>query len=73
MLHKQKEVIYLCTSVGNLDGTIDLSDHARTFEDEDLALEYAKEQTDEYGDRTYIYECKPIIKVDKGKIRIARL
>ena len=73
MKHKQRRVIFFSCSVGNLDGTIEIEEDIQTFDNEEKALNNAKEITEEYGMRTYVYKCVPIIKVDRGKIRITKL
>ena len=73
MIHEQKQIIYLPTSVGYLNGTIQIEDDIKTFDSEDEAIESAKETTSEYGIRTYVYKVTPIIQVDVGKIRVTKL
>jgi len=74
MKHKQNTDIYLITSIGNLDKTVDLDDESpTTFDTLDKAVEEAKKVTEEYGLRTYVYKCSPVIRVDRGKIRISKI
>ena len=73
MKHKQGSIIYFTCGVGNLDHTIDVEEDIQTFNTEEKALNNAKEITSEYGMRTYVYKCYPIIKVDRGKLRITKL
>jgi len=72
--HKQRETVYIITSIGNLDDTVDFEDQAPlTFDRLEDALDEAKETTREYGLRSYVYECTPIRQVDRGKIRVTKL
>ena len=74
MKHKQNKAIYLVYSIGNLDGTVDFEDDVcPTFDEEVDALKKAKEDTTEYGMRTYVYKCIPIFRIDLGKLRITKL
>ena len=74
MKHKQGEEIFITIQIGNLDNTFEFDDDVpRTFDTEEKAINNAKEITEEYGMRMYVYKCTPIIKVDKGKIRITKL
>lgn len=74
MKHKQNKVIFLLSSIGNLDGSVDFEDEApQTFNTEEDALNAAKESTKENGMRTYIYKCIPVYRVDRGKIRVTKL
>ena len=73
MKHNQKQKIYLCTGIGNLDRTVDFEDQFKTFDDPDEALAYAKEETLEYKMRYYVYECTPIIQVDSHGVCVTKL
>jgi len=70
---KQGQTVYLMTSVGNLDDTIEIEEDVKTYQYQEKALVDAKQMTEEYGCRTYVYRCVPIIRVDKGKIRVTTL
>ena len=74
MKHKQNKAIYLVSNVGNLDNTVDFEDDSpRTYDDPGEALEAAKEDVEEYGMVTYVYECVPVYRVSRGKIRVQKL
>lgn len=74
MKHRQNEIIFLTTSIGNIDESVDFGDEdPATFKKVEDALSSAKEMTGEYGLRTYIYKCVPIFRVDRGKIRVTKL
>ena len=74
MKHKQRQVFYLATTIGNLDELVDLADEENpTFAKPEKALSFAKEQVGEYGMRMYIYKCIPIKQIDRGRIRVTRL
>lgn len=74
MKHEQGDDIYLVSSVGNLDGTIDLDDESpRTFESAKEALAEAKDIVREYAMPTYVYRCTPIYRVESGKPRVTKI
>jgi hypothetical protein len=74
MRHKQNTPIYLVTSIGNIDNSVDLSDEApQTFDSKEKALKQAKEITDEYGLRAYVYKCVPILMVNRGKLTVTKI
>jgi DNA primase len=74
MKHKQNTDIYLITSIGNLDKTVDLDDESpTTFDTLDEAVEEAKKVTEEYGLVSYVYKCKPVIRINRGKIKVTKL
>jgi len=74
MKHKQKEKFFLTTSIGNLDNLVDLEDDCiPTFDKAEDALNEAKETVNEYGLRTYVYKCIPVLRVDRGNIRVTKL
>ena len=74
MKHKQNGTIYLVHNIGNADDTVEFQDEVcPTFDDEVEALKEAKENTTEYGMRTYVYKCIPILRVDRGKLRVTKL
>jgi hypothetical protein len=72
--HKQNKTIYLINSIGNLDNSVDLEDESpQTFDNVDDALNAAKDVTKEYGLRTYVYKCVPILRTDRGKLVVTKL
>ena len=74
MRHKQNKPIFLISSIGNLDNSVDFEDTApQTYDTEEDALAAAKDETEEYGMRTYVYKCVPIYRIDKGRIRITKI
>lgn len=74
MKHKQNKIVYLVTSIGNLDETVDFEDEVpKTFDTENEALEEAKQEAEEYGLRNYVYKCIPILRVDRGALRISKV
>ena len=74
MKHKQNKPIFLISSIGNLDNSVDFEDTApRTYDNPEDALAAAKEDVEEYGMRTYVYKCVPIYRVDKDKIRVTKI
>ena len=74
MKHKQKATIFLISSIGNLDGSVDLSEESpTTFDNLDDAIDAAKEAVKEYGMRTFVYECRPLVRIDRGKLRVPNL
>ena len=74
MKHKQKQPFFLVTEIGNTDGSVDLSwESPNTFDSVETALVEAKDQTSEYGMRTYIYKCVPIYQINRGRLRIKKL
>ena len=74
MKHKQGSAIFLNSSIGNLDGLVDFSDeNPETFDTVEDALNEAKQVTEEYGMRTYVYKCVPVFKVDRGNLRVTKL
>jgi len=74
MKHKQNKIIFCVSSIGNLDGFVDFNDEIpNTFDTSEEAINDAKETTQEYGLRTYVYKCVPIIRIDSGKIRVTKL
>jgi hypothetical protein len=74
MQHKQNKTIFLISSIGNLDGSVDFGDEVpQTFDNIDDALNAAKSIAEEYGMRTYCYKCTPIVRVDRGKLRVTKL
>lgn len=74
MKHKQKQPLYLITSIGNLDNLVDLEDELpQTFEKLEDATNEAKEVTKQYGLKTYVYKCVPVVQIERGKLRITKL
>lgn len=74
MKHKQREVFYLYTSIGNLDNSVDLSTESpETFDNLNDAVEAAKYQTSEFGVRTCVYKCTPVVQIDRGRLRVKKL
>ena len=74
MKHKQRETVYIITTIDNLDSTVDFEDQSpETFDRLEDALADAQATTREYGLRSYVYECIPIRQVDRGKIRVTKL
>ena len=74
MKHKQKQTIYMLTSIGNIDNTVDFADEEpQTFDDPEDAVAKAKADTKEYGMLNYVYKCVPVFRVDRGKIRVTKL
>lgn len=74
MEHKQGTVFYFHTQIGNLNGKVDLSDGTpETFDTADEAIRSGKDQTEEYGLRSVIYKCVPILQIDRGRIRTKKL
>jgi len=74
MKHKQNEAIFLCTSIANLDGTVDFeADVPVTFDNVEDAIETAKDTVAEYGMKSYIYKCVPVRRITRGKIRVDKL
>jgi hypothetical protein len=74
MVHKQNSAFYLINSIGRVDNLVDLDDESpTTFDNIDDALDEAKEVAKEYGLRTYIYKCVPVVRVDRGKIIVTKL
>ena len=74
MRHKQNKVVYLITSIGNHDNTVDFADEEpQTFDSEEKALNAITETTEEYGMRGYVYKCIPVLRVDRGKTKVTRL
>ena len=74
MKHKQNVPVYLIIDIGNLDKTVDFEDVSpRTYDNPHEALEAAKDDVDEYGMITYVYECIPVYRVSRGKIRVKQL
>ncbi len=74
MKHKQNNIIYMITSIGNVDNTVDFSDESpTTFDTIEEATEKAREETEEYGVRTYVFKCVPVLRIDRGKIIITKL
>ena len=74
MKHKQRETVYIITTIDNLDSTVDFEDQSPvTFDRLEDALDEAKATTSEYGLRSYVYKCIPIRQVDRGKIRVTKL
>lgn len=70
MTHEQNKPIFLCS----IDNSVDFEGEVpQTFDTEEEALNAAKETTDDFGLRTYVYKCIPIIRVDRGNIRVTRL
>ena len=74
MKYKQNQPIFIITSIGNLDGSVDLSDSSpETFDKPESAIDKAKEETQEYGLRTYVYKCVPVVRIDRGRLRVTKL
>lgn len=74
MLHEQGKTFYLINSIGRLDKLVDLDDESpTTFDNLEDAIEAAKEATEEYGLRTYVYKCIPVVRTDRGKTRVTKL
>ena len=74
MKYKQKATIFLVNSITDLDGSIDLSDSgAETFDKLESAIDEAKEVTQEYGLRTYVYKCVPVVRIDRGRLRVTNI
>lgn len=74
MKHKQKETFFMVLSIGNLDNTVEPDDESPdTHHTIDKAINKAKEITEEYGLRTYVYKCVPVIKIGRGKTIITKL
>ena len=74
MRHKQNTSIFLVHNIGNADDTVEFDNEVcPTFDKVEDALERAKEDTTEYGMRAYVYKCIPILRVDRGKLRITKL
>ena len=74
MRHKQNKPIFLISSIGNLDNSVDFEDTTpQTYDTQEDALASAKDETEEYGMRTYIYNCVPIYRIDKGRIRVTKI
>jgi hypothetical protein len=64
----------MITSIGNVDNTVDFSDESpTTFDTIEEATEKAREETEEYGVRTYVFKCVPVLRIDRGKIIITKL
>ncbi len=74
MKHKQGNVFFLVTSIGNLDNLVDLEDESpRSFDSVVDAISEAKDIAQNDGLKTYIYKCIPIHKVERGKVRLTNL
>jgi len=64
----------MITSIGNVDNSVDFSDESpTTFDTIEEATEKAREETEEYGVRTYVFKCVPVLRIDRGKIIITKL
>jgi hypothetical protein len=71
MIHKQNEIIFLNIRIGNADNTVDFRDEEpETYDTLKGAIEAGKEKVKEYGMREYVYKCIPVIRIDRGKIRV---
>jgi hypothetical protein len=74
MLHKQNKPFYLVNSIGRADDLVDLQDEApTTFDVIDEAITKAEEIVKEYGLRTYVFKCIPVVRVDLGNPVITKL
>ena len=74
MKHKQNQPIFIITSINNLDGSVDLSDaEPEDFGEIKAAIDKAKEVTQEYGLRTYVYKCVPVVRIDRGRLRVTKI
>jgi hypothetical protein len=74
MEHRKNKTIFCVSSIGNLNGSVDFEDEApNTFDNFEDAISFAKDSTEKYGMRTYIYKCVPIIRIDRGSIRVTKL
>ena len=72
--HKQREIIFLVTAIGNADNTVEVeADTVATHNTEKGALDQAKSNVREYNMRNYVYKCIPILKIDRGKIEVTRM
>lgn len=73
MEHKQNQIVYLVKSIGNKNNSVDFSDEdPQTFDDRNEALNAAKETTRATGMRTYVYQCLPLLRIDRGKVRVTK-
>lgn len=74
MKHKQRETVYLISSIGNLDNLVDFEDESpQTFETQEDAINAAIAVARESGMRTYVYMCKPILVANRGKVTVTRI
>jgi len=74
MIFKQKKIYYRLVVICNLDGTYDTStENEDCFCTIKAAQEALESEVNEYGMTGYIYECTPVLKATRGKIRITKL
>lgn len=65
---------YLKLEIGNADGTIDL--HGETPQasmDFDVTIKIAMDNAQDTGMDSYVYECVPIRKAMRGKVRVTAI
>ena len=72
-----RKTFWLAISVGNLDGTMDLtSETPEAFDTEREAIAYAKEQAAQYpsggGMDYFVYRVEPVAHAHRGPVRITR-
>lgn len=67
------KTFYVQVCDGNLDGSLDMSSHLQKT----LSLEEAKQDAiatmDDYNSETWVYECRPVLKVLRGKMRVIQI
>lgn len=68
---KQGAIFYLKVCVGNADNSMDIVGEAPTVDtDLESVLQCCVEETEGYGLINFVYECRPIRKIVRGKTKI---
>ena len=74
MKHKQNKTIYLFTGVNDLGKPFKLeNDISGTYDTAKEAIEAAKKEVEGYSPRAYVYECRPVFRIDKAESKVTKL
>lgn len=70
-----RKPFFMVVSVGNLDGSFDAPEGCEAMKDTfSEAEEHAQAVNGEYADlECYIFECKPVAKIARGKMKTTKL
>ena len=69
-----KQTLYLAAAVVNNDGSIDTGfEECSLHVSKSEALDRAKDDVDEHGIETYIYECRPIKRIFRTSVVVEDL
>lgn len=71
--YSEDEKHYLLQSLGNLDGSMCHQDIEEFSTDPSILIAQAKDMCNEHGSECYIYECRPIYRIVRGKAQVHKL